>query len=201
MKAEDQLCKILSADGFFSEQTSDYDLSPDLVLSPNRKLKSAGVLVPILKTKAGHAVFLTRRSSTLKHHPGQIAFPGGKKDSGDRDVIITALREAYEEIGIARRNVQVIGQLPKHETVTGYEITPVIGRIIEEFTPVAELGEVEEVFSVPLSYVLNPLNYSIRSRLWRGRSRPYYTVPYGPYYIWGATAHILHTMSEIANRR
>ncbi|MCY3982914.1 MAG: CoA pyrophosphatase [Roseovarius sp.] len=200
MKAEDQLSRILSACALFSGQTSDYDLSPDVVLSPNRELKSAGVLVPILNTKAGHVVFMTRRSLTLKQHPGQIAFPGGKKDAGDSDVIVTALREANEEIGIARSNVEVVGQLPKHETVTGFVITPVIGRIMEEFTPVAEAGEVEEVFSVPLSHVLNPLNYSIRSRLWRGRPRPYYTVPYGPYYIWGATARILHMMSEIANR-
>jgi len=178
--------------------SSDYDLNPDTVLPEGRKLRPAGVLVPVLVTSGGARLFLTKRSSALKHHPGQIAFPGGKQDDGDADIIAAALREAKEEIGLDPGNVDVLGTLPAHETVTSFVVTPVVGMIRTPFDPVVEAGEVDEVFDVPLSHVLTPDNFSIQSRRFRGRQRHYYTVPFGPYYIWGATARILRSLADAA---
>lgn len=176
--------------------SSDYDLNPDTVLPSGRKLRPAGVLVPVMIADGGARLYLTKRSSALKHHPGQIAFPGGKQEEGDADVVAAALREAEEEIALDRAKVDVLGTLPAHETVTGFIVTPVIGLIRTGFDPVPEVGEVEDVFDVPLDHVLEPANFSVQSRRWRGQWRHYYTVPFGPYYVWGATARILRTMAD-----
>ena len=131
----------------------------------------------------------------MKHHPGQIAFPGGKRDEEDADLHATALREAHEEIGLPTEKVTIFGELPVHETVTGFNVRPILGLIRDDFDPISEIGEVAEVFTVPLRHVLNPGNYLIEGRRWRGARRQYYAVPYGPYYIWGATARILRSLA------
>ncbi len=176
--------------------SSDFDLNPDVILPEGRKLRPAGVLVAVDCTGVEPCVILTKRASGLKHHPGQIAFPGGKVDPGDADETAAALREAEEEVGLPRDAVEVLGRLPSHETVTGFVVTPILGRITRPFVPVAEAGEVEEVFSVPLAHVTDPARFSIQSRRWRGQRRQYYAVPWGPYYIWGATARILRGLAE-----
>ncbi|MCL6283467.1 CoA pyrophosphatase [Ruegeria sp. 2012CJ41-6] len=175
--------------------TSDFDLNPEAVLPEGRKLRPAGVLVPILMHKDGPRLILTKRSSALKHHPGQIAFPGGKQDEGDADVTATALREAEEEIGLPRDLPRVIGHLPSHETVTAFDVTPVVALLDHPFEVVPERSEVEEVFTVPLSHVTSPANFIVESRRWRGQRRKYFVVPFGPYYIWGATARILRGLA------
>nr|WP_239113316.1 CoA pyrophosphatase [Shimia biformata] len=187
------LIAALQRDGGAS---SDFDLNPDVKLPEGRKLRPAGVLVPIQIVDDVPHVILTKRASHLKHHPGQIAFPGGKQDDGDADVIAAALREAREEIGLPTGNVDVLGTLPTHETVTSFTVTPVLGRVRQAFDIVPEPGEVEEVFHVPLSHVTNPARFSIQSRRWMGQRRHYFTVPFGPYYIWGATARILRGLAE-----
>lgn len=176
--------------------SSDFDLNPEMSLPQARKLRPAGVLVPISLASGAPRVILTKRSSALKHHPGQIAFPGGKVDEVDRDVTHTALREAWEEIGLPQDLPEVLGALPTHETVTSFTVTPVVALLRSEFDIRPEAGEVAEVFSVPLSHVLDPANYIIESRRWRGTRRRYYTVPYGPYYIWGATARMLRQFAD-----
>ena len=176
--------------------SSDYDLVPEWVPAKGARLRQAGVLVAVRETADGPTVILTKRSSALKHHPGQIAFPGGKVDAGDDGPVGAALREAEEEIALPRDAVEVLGALPPHETVTAFEVTPVLALVTRAFDPVPEAGEVEEVFETPLNHVLNPANYSIQSRRWRGQRRAYFTVPYGPYYIWGATARMLRALAD-----
>lgn len=187
-----QLTAALNRPG---DGSSDFDLNPETVLPAGRKLRPAGVLVPVLLSGETPRLILTKRSSALKHHPGQIAFPGGKQDEGDADVTATALREAQEEIGLPPDLPRILGHLPTHETVTSFTVTPVVAVLENGFEPIPEPGEVEEVFSVPLAHVLNPANYVVESRRWRGQRRYYFAVPYGPYYIWGATARMLRGLA------
>ena len=179
--------------------SSDFDLNPDFKKPTDGVLRPAGVLAPVIIRDGVAELILTKRSSALKHHPGQIAFPGGKQDENDDDVVAAALREAHEEIGLPPNLVDVLGTLPTHETVTGFQVTPVIGLVREEFVITPEPGEVEEVFFVPLSHVLKEANFSVQSRRWRGQMRSYYAVPYGPYYIWGATARMLRAWTDKMN--
>ncbi|MGO4909756.1 CoA pyrophosphatase [Pseudorhodobacter sp. W20_MBD10_FR17] len=176
--------------------SSDFDLNPGIVLPPGRKLRAAAVLVAVQEFSTGPHLLLTKRSSHLKHHPGQIAFAGGKLDPCDADVTAAALREAQEEVGLPPSLVTVLGTLPAHETVTGFTMTPVLAKITGPFNPIPEAGEVDEAFFVPLDFVINLANFRVEARAWRGEIRHYYTVPYGPYYIWGATARILRGLAE-----
>ena len=174
--------------------SSDYDLNAEVALPPGRKLRPAAVLVAIDESGPDPQVILTKRASHLKHHPGQIAFPGGKLDADDAGAAACALREAREEIGLP--GAEVLGSLAPHETVTGYSVTPVLARIRDGFDPRPEPGEVAEVFSVPLGFLMAQGNFRIERRRWRGAWRRYYVIPYGPYYIWGATARMLKALAD-----
>jgi len=173
--------------------SSDFDLNPELSLPENRVLKQAAVLVAVTHDAQ---LILTKRAAHLKHHPGQIAFPGGRRDDTDRDLFHTALREAEEEIGLDPKVVDIIGPLPSHETVTSYSVTPILAMVPSQLAFAPEPGEVAEVFTVPISHVVDRRNFAIEGRRWRGQKRHYYTVPHGPYYIWGATARMLHGLAE-----
>jgi 8-oxo-dGTP pyrophosphatase MutT (NUDIX family) len=176
--------------------SSDYDLNPGVALPEGRVLRPAAVLVGVQDGAGGPRVVLTKRASHLRNHPGQIAFPGGRQDSGDPDLIATALREAQEEIALPPSAVHVLGTLPAHETVTNFQVTPVLALLPDGLSFVPEVGEVAEVFSVPLAHLTDPARFQIEKRRWRGVWRHYYVVPWGPYYIWGATARILRGLAD-----
>ena len=129
----DTLEKALRTSG---APSSDFDLNRDVRPAGTPSLRPAGVLIPVRETAQGLRLILTKRSSALKHHPGQISFPGGRVDPGDRDHIDAALREAEEEIGLPRENVEILGELPPHETVTQFEMHPVLGWIRDEFVAI-----------------------------------------------------------------
>lgn len=192
----DLIAPIMHALARSSAASSDFDLNPDVVLPAGRKLRSAAVLIGFVPRADGLQVILTKRSSKLEHHPGQIAFPGGKVEDSDADVIAAALREAQEEVGLEPGMAQFLGQLPSHETVTGFTVTPVLALVDPAFCPIPDANEVAEVFEIPLSHLSDPNRFSIQSRRWRGVRRHYYTAPFGPYYIWGATARILRGLAD-----
>ncbi|WP_347268056.1 CoA pyrophosphatase [Paracoccus sp. (in: a-proteobacteria)] len=170
--------------------SSDFDFGGG---APALALRPAGVLAAF--DALDGRLILTKRASSLRHHPGQIALPGGKVDAGDRDEVAAALREAQEEVGLDPAQVEVIGTMPAHRTITGFAMIPVLALVHGAFAPVPEAGEVEEVFSVPFAHVTDPANYHVEGRSWRGMRRDYYVAPYGPYYIWGATARVLHSLA------
>lgn len=180
----------------YSAPSSDYDLNAGVTLPEGRVLRAAAVLVLVIDGPTGPEVVLTKRSAKLKHHPGQIAFPGGKRDDGDRDLWATALREGQEEVALDPGTVEPLGSLPPHETVTGFQVTPHLAWASERQIFRPEAGEVDEIFFVPLSHVARPENFIVEGRRWQGVTRRYYAVPYGPYYIWGATARILRGLAD-----
>jgi 8-oxo-dGTP pyrophosphatase MutT (NUDIX family) len=198
VRAADAITRLRAAVGG-GGPSSDFDLNPEF-RPEGRSLRAAAVLVAFQDTPDGPQLVLTKRASGLKHHPGQIAFPGGKLDASDADDVAAALREAEEEIALPRGAVDILGTMAAHETVTGFSITPILAWIRDPFEPLPEAGEVDEVFNVPFSHIANPANYMIESRYFRGTKRHYYIVPYGPYYIWGATARILRALTEELSR-
>ena len=155
--------------------------------------RHASVLVPIV-VGPELSLLLTRRTSHLSNHAGQISFPGGRAEASDADAVDTALREANEEIGLAREQVEVIGYLPKYFTVTRYEVTPVVALVHPPFALTPDPNEVAEAFEVPLEFILDPANHQKRSRPWEGRTRHFYAMPYGRHFIWGATAAMLRNL-------
>ncbi len=176
--------------------SSDHDLNPEMRPPVTRVLRPASVLVPLVKRPGGMKVILTRRAHLLSHHPGQVSFPGGKQDPEDGSAQAAALREAWEEIGLHPDRVTVLGQFDRHETVTNFRVTPFVGLVEEGFVAKPDPFEVAEVFEVPLDFVLDPTNMQVHGRRWQGRWRQYYAIPYGPHYIWGATARMLKSLSD-----
>jgi len=173
--------------------SSDYDYAPSLRANP-QTLRKAAVLIALHETQRGLEVILTRRAAHLRNHPGQVAFPGGKVEESDAGFWGAAVREADEEIGLA--NVQKIGVLQGHESVTGFEISPQVGLVDGRFSPRPDPSEVEEVFSVPLDFLMNPVNMRLHQRSWHGHMRGYLAIPYGPHYIWGASARMIKNLAE-----
>ena len=154
-------------------------------------LKPAGVLIPVRRHDSGLSVLLTQRSADLKHHAGQVSFPGGRMEETDADIEVTALRETREEIGIAEEEVAIIGYLETMPTVTGYAVTPVVGLIDGLVDLVIDRTEVEYTFEVPLSFLLEPGNHRLVAREWQGLSFSMVEFHFEGQRIWGATAQML----------
>ena len=173
--------------------TGDHDLNPFMQdwIDPAERLKPAAVLVPLVEHNSGLTVLLTKRTDHLHHHAGQVSFPGGRVEEDDLDVIDTALRETEEEIGLNRSYIETVGYLDDYETGTGFHVTPVVGFVRLGFELNVDDFEVAEVFEVPLEFLFDPKNHQRHSRELNGRARQYYAMPYGEFYIWGATAGML----------
>jgi 8-oxo-dGTP pyrophosphatase MutT (NUDIX family) len=152
---------------------------------------AAAVLVPIIARPEGLTVLFTRRTAQLKAHSGQISFPGGRAEPGDPSAQHTALREAEEEIGLPPARVELLGQLPEYHTRTGFRVTPVIGLIQPPLEVLPDAREVDEVFEVPLAFLLDPANHRRESREIGGRMASYYVIEHQGRIIWGATAGML----------
>ena len=154
------------------------------------EIRSAAVLVPVVERDDQLTVLFTRRTAHLHDHAGQISFPGGRAEARESP-LDTALRETEEEIGLARHHVEPLGELSEYVTVTGYRVTPVVGLVRPPFELAPDDFEVAEIFEVPLAFLLDPANHQRNSVVYEGLQRHYYAMPYGPYYIWGATAGML----------
>ncbi len=158
-------------------------------------LAQAAVLVPVTD-RAEPGVILTRRTDTLSRHAGQIAFPGGRVDPGDADAVAAALREAEEEIALPRGSVTVVGEADRYRTVTGFEVTPVIGVVPPDLVFTPAVAEVAEVFEVPLGFLLDSGNHTEASVEWQGRNRHFYEIHWDGHRIWGATAAMIVNLSR-----
>lgn len=154
-------------------------------------MKPAGVLIPILERRAGLTVLLTRRSSGLRHHAGQVSFPGGSMEAGDPDIRHTALRETHEEVGIDPMHITVAGYLPPMPTITGFAVTPVVGLVMTDVRLRLDTREVEDAFEVPLAFLMDAGNEAWDERLIDNIPVPVVEFRYGGQRIWGATASMV----------
>lgn len=166
------------------------EMTQGLVMTP------AAILFPIVHRPGGPTVLLTQRTEHLRDHPGQISFPGGRVEVEDASPMHTALRETEEEIGLQRQHIDLLGYLPEYRTGTGFCVTPVVALITPPFELQRDPFEVAEVFEVPLAFLLDPANHKLHSMYYRGALRHFHAMPYGDYFIWGATAGIIRVLSE-----
>ncbi len=160
------------------------------------KPKPAAVLVPVIARRGELTVLLTQRTDHMSSHAGQVAFPGGRIDAGDKSVVDAALREAAEETGLDRSFVEPLGYLDAYLTVTAFHVVPVVALVRPGFVIRPHAGEVSAVFEVPLSFLMSPQNHETHSREWQGRQRYYYAMPFGERYIWGATAGMIRNLYD-----
>jgi 8-oxo-dGTP pyrophosphatase MutT (NUDIX family) len=170
-------------------------------LFEGRERAVASVLVPLVEREGGLTVLLTQRTAHLRDHAGQISFPGGRAESTDKDAVATALREAEEEIGLARQHIDVIGSLPEYRTVTYYDVTPVVALVRPPFKLVLDSHEVADAFEVPLAFLMTPANHQRHMFEFAGYRREFLSMPWPragggsePYFIWGATAAMLRNL-------
>lgn len=191
----------LSADGLRQHFANPVAWTPEFSVEPGmvaggRLPVPAAVLVPIVIRDAMPGVLLTMRTAHLHDHAGQISFPGGRVDAGDADAVATALRETEEEVGLARRHIEVLGCMPEYRTGTGFVVTPVVALVHPPFELVPDEFEVAEIFEVPLDFLMDGMNHESRSAEFpppAGR-RSFYAIPYGRHFIWGATAAMLRNL-------
>ncbi len=179
-------------------ERSDFDLNPEVKAAQLRIhiQRPAAVLCGLIARGATLNVVLTRRAGHLARHAGQVAFPGGRVDEADVTALAAALREAEEEVGLAPRQVEVLGTLDQYLTSTGYRVTPFVGVIDPGWQPRPDPAEVDEVFEVPLDFLMDPANRQRHQHDRTGVRRYYYAMSWSNHYIWGATAGMLKGLSD-----
>ena len=170
-------------------------------LFAGRERAAASVLVPLVEREGGITVLLTQRTAHLRDHAGQVSFPGGRAESDDEDAVATALREAEEEVGLARRHIDVIGALPDYRTVTFFDVTPVVALVRPPFELALDAHEVADAFEVPLVFLMTPANHQRHCFELDGHRREFLSMPWprtdgrgDAYFIWGATAAMLRNL-------
>ena len=189
------------------DSSADSDLVEDNALlqylqasgkRPIIEFRLASVLLPLVRNKKNDHwdIILTSRATHLKHHPGEISFPGGRFEKSDIELLTTAKRETHEEIGIKGKHIDVIGRLPRQNTISQYQVTPFVAVIDPGYELKIDTNEVEEAFLVPLAYVTNPNNQQKISRKLNNQSFSYYLIQYNDYKIWGATARMIVSLSR-----
>jgi 8-oxo-dGTP pyrophosphatase MutT (NUDIX family) len=172
----------------------DFDLNPGATshLHP----RPSAVLVPLIDHAAGMSVLLTQRTDHLDAHAGQVSFPGGRVEPGDRDSVDTALRETEEEIGLDREHIEVVTLLESYDTMTGFRITPVVGIVRPGFELELDPFEVADAFEISIGLALDTAKYQRKSRVYQGSKRQFYVLEHEERYIWGATAGILFNLCQ-----
>ncbi|MDH5434075.1 MAG: CoA pyrophosphatase [Gammaproteobacteria bacterium] len=175
--------------------------------------KSAAVLMPLIRNQFTNEweVIFTRRADHLKHHPGQISFPGGGYEADDQKLSVTAKRETWEEIGIQQDSIELIGKLPQQETISRYYVTPFVGvvddnslfqkNVFDSSQLTIDSNEVAEVFTAPLEFVINKQNQQLVTKTFEGTEYSFYVIQYQDYYIWGATAKILNNLTNMLDTK
>jgi len=159
-------------------------------------LRDAAVLIGFVERKEGMQVILTKRADHLRHHPGQISFPGGKYETHDCSLVNTALREAEEEIGLDEKYIKVFGQLPKLPTISQFNVTPFLAFVSADYKTRIDPNEVASVFEVPANHILNPDKlYSTKFKL-RNTHHRVFAIPYQQHFIWGMTAQIIESVQK-----
>ncbi|HEX8442827.1 MAG TPA: CoA pyrophosphatase [Allosphingosinicella sp.] len=167
----------------------------DPLAQPDQPVIPAAVLVPVVD-RLEPTVILTLRTNEVRRHPGQISFPGGRIDQGDAGPVEAALREAEEEIGLPRACVELVGTADPYQTITGYEVIPVVGVVAPDIPLTPQPSEVAAIFEVPLHYMLDGRHQQVRTVEWRGAERSYYEIQWQEHRIWGATAAMIVNLSR-----
>jgi len=161
-----------------------------------KKYRNSAVLIPLIRNGQDIQIILTQRSNNLPSHAGQISFPGGKVDTKDKSPVDTAYREANEEIGLSREEIEHLGYLDVTTTGTNFMILPVVASISNNFVPKLNNDEVESLVYLPLNYIADANNLKTMNKVINGEDRTFFVYEYDNYFIWGATARLLKALSE-----
>ncbi len=162
----------------------------------NDKLREAAVFIGFVERKEGMKVILTQRAKHLKHHPGQVSFPGGKREQSDRSLFETALRETQEEIGIPDHQIEVFGNMPELVTISQFKVTPYLGFVDSSYQAKIDKNEVDSVFELPLEIMLDRDQLHSAEFNIKQRAHRVFGLPYEGYFIWGMTAQIIQAIQQ-----